>query len=464
MTQQRPPRTIGIQSLRGAAFVTPDGGGLDERLGHPLLFEQNRVDLSHPEQMRDGVPGVKPQDAPLGDTREQICAAKLDGTQQHGCPPAGTRVSELLPHCELRRAHANVDVLVSDEQLLRTGPRSIEVHDVHAAQAAMLHPRLQVRPQPLWCHRRAQASWVLVVIVQRRSTWTSPSSCAKPVELGPGLVDRKTRAVASHDGHTRPALGDRWRRYRRRHRCRRRADQLHRVAIRLRDGGFELDRELIRGNGVSERSDNLDEPGLVGSSATDRNTEQLPALAIQGGANILRRRKRGADVLLARQRSCREVIDHRHRVRGSDELLGEAGGHPRGVQTVTRIHITAKLAQTRLDHGNERLHRRQERLRLRAKARDERLEAAARRVDVSDAENRGGPSSSGLPSLLAGELRADELEVVIKLVQRRLRRPAVLPEHATTLRRVHQNHKGLEVSRKPERLRFVRPSAASHPR
>ena len=57
----------------------------------------------------------------------------------------------------------------------------------------------------------------------------------------------------------------------------------------------------------------------------------------------------------------------------------------------------------------------------------------------------------------SGNSRADQLEIVIELLERRLRWAAVLAEHAATLRRVDENHQRLEIAREPERLGIIDP-------
>ena len=112
--QQGPPRPVGVERLSCAALVSAGGRGLDERLGHPLLLEEQGVDLSHAEQVWNRIPRVQAEDPPLGDPGEYILATNVDGTQQHRCASFRAWTDQLLADGELRRADTYVDVVVSD--------------------------------------------------------------------------------------------------------------------------------------------------------------------------------------------------------------------------------------------------------------------------------------------------------------------------------------------------------------
>ena len=99
--QQRTPGAIGIKRTRRGLLVAAKRRGFHERVGHPLLAEDERVDLPDPEQALHRVPCVQAQDAALGDSREHVGALDVRLREQHDGAPVGSRPCELLADGEL---------------------------------------------------------------------------------------------------------------------------------------------------------------------------------------------------------------------------------------------------------------------------------------------------------------------------------------------------------------------------
>ena len=118
MDEQGAPRPVGVKRLSCASLVSAGGRGFDERLSHPLLLQEQGIDLSDAKQVWNRIPRVQAEHPPLGDPGEYVIATDVDRTQQHRCASFRAWTDQLLADGELRRADTHVDVVVPDQQLV----------------------------------------------------------------------------------------------------------------------------------------------------------------------------------------------------------------------------------------------------------------------------------------------------------------------------------------------------------
>jgi hypothetical protein len=162
------------------------------------------------------------------------------------------------------------------------------------------------------------------------------------------------------------------------------------------------------------------------------------------------RREARAERLLGRRHLRRgELLDHRDRVVALCETLGELAGGNRGAHAVRNREVVAELTQPLLEQRHQLLGRPQQRVALGAQIVGELLDRARipSRVYSREAQNRSRPRDRRAPRVLVGQLGRNELEVVVELLERRLRRPAVQAERASRLGGVDERDQGSDLAR-----------------
>ena len=295
----------------------------------------------------------------------------------------------------------NVDVLVADEQLLRAGPgpsrcttglargRRVRATPPGAAAAALVSSRCSSVLR-LGGDRPAKIDLDLAVLL------------GEPVELSPGLVDcqARTRRPARRctpgggggggsgsgggGGAAEPI-------------------SFTASAYAFATAGSSLTANSSAADRVAQRGDHLDEPAFASVRATDRDTEQRPSALPRA-----RREPAAADSSAVPTccslgiASAGEPLDHLDRLDAVHEPLRRA--RARCVRSARAGCRPGRLrARRSAARATERSASDAGRTSCadRAEARDERLEAAARRVDVGDPEHRRRPCAGDLPVLLA---------------------------------------------------------------